>query len=71
MESRAVVVEFVELATLRSIGQVRNGGRLLNFRKADFQLCREVVSGIPGETALRDKGMETEQSWQIFRKVFY
>lgn len=59
----------MEFATLRNIGEVGNGGRLLNFRKADFQLFREVVSGIPWDTALRDKGME--QSWQIFRKVFY
>lgn len=59
----------VEFTILRNTSQVWNRGRLLNFRKAGFQLFREADSGIPWETALRDKGME--QSWQIFRKVFY
>lgn len=40
----------------------------LTFRKADFQLFREIMSGIPGETALRDKAVE--QIWQILKEVF-
>lgn len=40
----------VELAVFRNTGQVRSKVRLLNFKKADFQLLREIVSGI-----LRDK----------------
>lgn len=33
----------VEFAVLRSIGQVRSKVRLLNFRKAGFQLFREIL----------------------------
>lgn len=48
----------MEFAILRNIGQVRNKVRLLKFRKARFQLFREVVSGVPWESALGDKGAE-------------
>lgn len=41
---------------------------LLDFRKADFQLFRKIVRGIPWETALGDK--RAEQNWQIFKEVF-
>lgn len=40
-------------------------GRLLEFRKADCQLFREIVSGTLWETAPGDKG--AEPSWQIFK----
>ncbi|KFQ77747.1 hypothetical protein N335_12351, partial [Phaethon lepturus] len=43
--------------------------RTLNFRKANFQTFKELVSRTPWETALRDKG--TEQSWQIFKDAFH
>lgn len=46
----------MEFAILRNIGQVRNRGRFLNFRKADFQLFRDIVSAIPWVTTPRDKG---------------
>lgn len=42
---------------MRNTGQVRSKVRLLNFKKADFQLLREMISGILG-----DKG--EEQIWQ-------
>lgn len=58
----------VEFAVLRNTGQVGCKVRLLKFRKADFHLFREIVSGILWETALGDKG--AEQSWQIFKEVF-
>ncbi|KFQ86553.1 hypothetical protein N337_12956, partial [Phoenicopterus ruber ruber] len=41
----------------------------LNFRKANFQLFKELVNRTPWETALRDKG--AEQSWQIFKEAFH
>lgn len=47
----------VEFAVLRNIGHIRSKVRLLNLKKIDFQLLREIVSGVHGE-----KGME--QSWQ-------
>lgn len=48
----------VEFAVLRNMGQVRNKVMPLNFRKADFQLFKEITSGIHWETSLRDKGVE-------------
>ncbi|KFQ80133.1 hypothetical protein N335_04342, partial [Phaethon lepturus] len=53
----------------RDMGQVKHEVRTLNFRKANIQLFRELVSKTPWETALRDKG--AEQSWQIFKDTFH
>jgi len=39
---------------------------MLNFRKAKFQLFRELVNKTSWETVLKDKG--TEKSWQIFKR---
>ncbi|KAJ7399577.1 hypothetical protein BTVI_114083 [Pitangus sulphuratus] len=60
------LVEFVDL---RNVGEVRSEIRPLNFRKASCQRFRGLVSGIPWETALRDKGVE--QSWQILKEFFH
>ncbi|KFQ65375.1 hypothetical protein N334_04245, partial [Pelecanus crispus] len=49
----------------RDMGQAKSKVRTLNFRKAKFQLFRELVNRTPWETGLRDKG--AEQSWQIFK----
>jgi len=59
----------VEFAGLRDKGQAKSKVRTLNFRKASFQLFKELVSRTPWETALRDKG--AEQSWQIFKDAFH
>ncbi|GAB0186222.1 mitochondrial enolase superfamily member 1 [Grus japonensis] len=59
----------VEFTVLRDMGQVKSKGRTLNFRKANFQLFKELVNRTPWETALRDKG--AEQSWQIFKDPFH
>ncbi|KFM02997.1 hypothetical protein AS27_15497, partial [Aptenodytes forsteri] len=53
----------------RDMGQAKSKVRTLNFRKAKFQLLKELVNRTPWETALRDKG--AEQSWQIFKDTFY
>jgi len=37
----------VEFAVLRGMGKARNVVRTLNFRKANFQLFRELVSRTP------------------------
>jgi len=50
------------------MGKKRSIVRTLNFRKANFQLLKELVSRTPWETALRDRG--AEQSWQIFKDAF-
>ena len=59
----------MELAVLRDMGQAKSEVRTLNFRKASFQLLKELVSRTSWETALRDR--EAEQSWQIFKDAFH
>lgn len=39
------------------------------FRKANFQLFKEIVNRIPWEMALGDRS--AEQRWQIFKEVFH
>ncbi|KFQ62398.1 hypothetical protein N334_02973, partial [Pelecanus crispus] len=53
----------------RDMGKVRSTVRTLNFRKANFQLFKELVRRTPWETVLRDRGME--QSWQTFKDTFH
>ncbi|KFQ61370.1 hypothetical protein N334_04214, partial [Pelecanus crispus] len=53
----------------RDMGKVRSTVRTLSFRKAKFQLFKELVRRNPWETVLRDRGME--QSWQIFKDTFH
>jgi len=50
---------------LKDNNKARSIVRNLNFRKANFQLFRELVNGTPWERVLRDRG--AEQSWQIFK----
>jgi len=45
----------------------RQAKRKLNFRKANFQLFRELVNRTPWETVLTGKG--AEQSWHILMEV--
>ena len=58
----------VEFTVLRDMGQAENKVGTLNFRKAKFQLFKELVNRTPWETALGDKG--AEQRWQIFKDTF-
>ena len=51
------------------MGQLKSKVRTMNFRKAKFQLFKELVNGTPLQTALRNKG--AEQSWQIFKDAFH
>jgi len=48
---------------------VKSKVKTLNFRKAKFLVFKELLSRIPCETTLRDKG--AEQSWQIFKDAFH
>jgi len=59
----------VEFTVLRDVGKVRSIFRTLNFRKANFQLFKELVSRTPWEMVLRDRG--AEQSWKIFKDIFH
>lgn len=48
----------VEFAVLRNRGQARSRVKMLNFRKANFPLLRELVSRTSWERMLRDTGAE-------------
>ena len=58
----------VEFTILRDMGQVKSRARTLDFRRANFQLFKELVDEPPWETVLRDKG--AEQTWQLFKDIF-
>jgi len=58
----------VELPILRGTGQVKSRDRTLNLRKANFQLFRVPVPGIPWEIACRGKGVK--ESCEIFKDIF-
>ena len=55
----------VEFVILKNAGLAKSRARTLCFRRANFRLLKELLSGIPWETVL--KGMGTEQSWQLFK----
>jgi len=48
---------------------MKNKVRILNFRKAKFQLFKELVNRTLWEIALRNKG--AERSWQTFKDAFH
>lgn len=60
---------FLEFTVLRHIDHIWSNIRSLKFRKASFQLFKEIVSRIPWEIALRDK--RAEQKWEIFKELFH
>ena len=55
----------VEFVILKNVGLAQSRARPLCFRRAKFQLLKELLRGIPWETVL--KGMGTEQSWQLLK----
>ena len=55
----------VEFVILKNAGLAKSTVTTLCFRKGNFRLLKELLSGIPWETVL--KGMGTEQSWQLFK----
>ena len=58
----------VESVILKNAGLAKSRARTLCFRRANFRLLKELLSGIPWETVL--KGMGTDQSWQLFKDTF-
>lgn len=52
----------------RNEALAKSGIRTLNFRRADFQLFKEFLDGIPWKTLFRDKG--PEQSRQHLKDAF-
>jgi len=59
----------MEFTVLRDVGKVRSIVRILNFRKDNFHLSKELVRRTPWETVLGDG--TAEQSWQIFKDTFH
>lgn len=57
-----------EFVILRDKGLTKSKVKTLIFRKAKFQLFKEVVNEIPQDTVLRDKG--SNQSCQLFKDIF-
>jgi len=55
----------VEFVILKNAGLAKSRVRTLSFRRANFWLFKELLSGIPCETVL--KGMGTELNWQLFK----
>lgn len=66
----AVWATVVQFAVFRNIGQIRSKVRPPSFREAEFQLFKEIVSGIPGILPSGAMGW-VEQGWYIFKDVFY
>lgn len=56
-----------EFTLQRVMRQVKYKIRKLNFRKAIFQLFRELVNKTPWETVVMGKGVK--QIWQIFKEA--
>ena len=50
---------------LKNVGMTKSRVRILCIRRTKFQVLKELLSGIPWETVLKD--MSTEQSWQLFK----
>ena len=55
----------LEFLILKNVGLAKSRDRTLYFRRENFRLLKELLSGIPWETVLKDMG--TEQSWQLFK----
>lgn len=55
----------VEFVILKNAGLAKSRAKTLCFRRANFWLLKELLSGVPWDTVL--KGMGTEQSWQLLK----
>jgi len=55
----------VDLVIWKNAGLAKIRVRTLSFRRANFWLLKELLSGMPWETVL--KGTGTEQSCQLFK----
>ena len=58
----------VELVISRNVGLAKSRVRMLNFRRANFRLFKDLLDEISCEAILRDKG--AEQSWLLFKDAF-
>ena len=57
----------MDFVILKNAGLAKSRAWTLCFRRANFRMLKELLSGILWETVL--KGMDTEQSWQLFKNT--
>jgi len=57
--------EMVELKILRAARRVHSKLTTLEFRRADFGLCRDLLGKVPWDEALEGRG--AREKWLIFR----
>ena len=55
--------ETVEFSILGSVRRVTSKTAVVNFQKADFDLFRMLVSGVPWESLLKGKGVQ--EAWTL------
>ena len=58
----------VEFTLLSNTGWTKSKVSMLNFKKAEFQLFKELANKVPQEAVLRDK--DAQQNRQIFKEAF-
>ncbi|KAJ7400195.1 hypothetical protein BTVI_107529 [Pitangus sulphuratus] len=61
--------EMVELRILHGGSKAVSRTRALNFQRANFDLFKDLLIGIPWVKALEDKGIQ--ESWSIFKYHFH
>ncbi|KFZ66869.1 hypothetical protein N338_11098, partial [Podiceps cristatus] len=52
----------------RNVGLAKSGIRILNFRRANFRLFKELLAEISWEVVLRDRN--AEEGWLLFKDAF-
>ena len=58
----------VKFMISRNVGLAKSGVRILNFRRANFKLFKELLAKIPCDAVLKDK--DVEESWLLFKDAF-
>jgi len=57
--------EMVEFKILRAVRRAHSKLTALDFRRADFGLCRDLLGGVPWDKALEGRG--AQESWLILK----
>lgn len=57
--------EIVELRILHGRNKAISGIAILDFRRANFDIFKDLLAGIPSVTALEGKGVQ--ENWLIFQ----
>ena len=57
--------EIVEFSILGDVRRVTSKTAILNFQRADFDLFRMLVAGVPWESHLKGKGVQ--EAWTLLK----